>query len=58
VTIEQPLHLNTGISIKPGNYQVRALRLLGTADMKGHQEMILYAGGEEILTLASLGPVI
>ena len=28
-----------------GNYNVRALLLPGTADLKRHQEMIMYAGG-------------
>lgn len=36
-------------SITQGNYNVRALLLLGTADLKGHQEIILYAGGIVII---------
>ena len=46
VTIEDEIALETGISIEPGGYQVRALLLLGTADIKGHQEMVLHAGGK------------
>ena len=32
-------------SVNEGNHNVRALLLLGTADLKAHQEIILYAGG-------------
>ena len=32
-------------TIQEGNHKVRALLLLGTADLKAHQEIVLYAGG-------------
>ncbi len=41
----------SNFSVSQGNYNVRALLLLGTADLKAHQEIILYAGG--IIIIAS-----
>ena len=35
----------SNFSVAQGNHTIRALLLLGTADLKAHQEMILYAGG-------------
>lgn len=46
VNIENEITLNNDIVIQPGQYQVKMLFLAGTADLKGHQEMILYAGGK------------
>lgn len=45
VHVPQAIELSNE-SILEGNYKVRALLLLGTADLKGHQEIILYAGGK------------
>jgi hypothetical protein len=42
---------SSNFSVSQGNYNVRALLLLGTADLKAHQEIILYAGG--IIIIAS-----
>ncbi|KAK3737217.1 hypothetical protein QZH41_011273 [Actinostola sp. cb2023] len=44
VNITQPITIDSVTVINPGNYQVRLLLLLGTADLKGHQEITLYAG--------------
>ncbi len=41
----------SNFSVSQGNYNVRALLLLGTADLKAHQEIILYTGG--IIIIAS-----
>jgi hypothetical protein len=46
INIVQQIDLNNGVVIQPGSYQVRMLLLLGTADLKGHQELLLYAGGK------------
>lgn len=45
VQINNEIILRNGSVIQPGNYQIRMLLLVGTADIKGHQEMIMYAGG-------------
>ena len=44
INLEEPLAIN-GDVIPSGPHTVRCLMLLGTADMKAHAEMILYAGG-------------
>ena len=43
VNLEEPVHLDNGNRVPAGDYQVRALLLLGTADIKAHQELVLYA---------------
>jgi hypothetical protein len=48
VNIKQQINLKNGIAIQPGSYQVRMLLFCGTADLKGHQEIILYAGGKSV----------
>ena len=45
VNIPQPVNVNNHI-IAPGDHTVRALILLGTADIKAHQEIGLHAGGD------------
>ena len=35
----------SNFTVAAGHHTVRALLLLGTADLKAHQEIILYAGG-------------
>lgn len=45
VTLTAPLRLE-GYVIPCSQYQVRALLLLGTADLKTHQGIALYAGGK------------
>lgn len=45
VSIKNDIVLRNGNVIQPGKYQIRMLLLVGTADIKGHQEMLLYAGG-------------
>jgi len=49
VNITQPITIDSVTVINPGNYQVRLLLLLGTADLKGHQEITLYAGGKAFI---------
>ena len=44
VNIPETVELSN-FSVQQGIYTVRALLLLGTADLKAHQEIILYAGG-------------
>ncbi len=44
VHVTRPINL-TNATIIQGNHTVRALLLLGTADLKAHQEIVLYAGG-------------
>ena len=41
--------------VQVGNYNVRGLLLLGTADLKAHQEIALYAGGMIISKLCDKG---
>ena len=45
VTVPEPLNVNNYV-IAPGQHTVRALLLLGTADIKAHQEIGLHAGGK------------
>ena len=45
VTLENPVDIGNYL-IPAGNHQVRALILLGTADIKAHQELVLYASGK------------
>ena len=48
VYVPEPINLSNA-TITQGNHTVRALLLLGTADLKAHQEIVLYAGGMYIL---------
>ena len=47
VKIEQQISIKDVI-IHPGEYTVRTLLLLGTADLKGHQEIVLHCGGGKV----------
>ena len=51
VKIEQQIKLKDNFIIHPGEYEVRSLLLLGTADLKGHQEIVLNCGGNLIARL-------
>lgn len=51
VKIEQQIKLKDNVIIHPGEYEVRSLLLLGTADLKGHQEIVLNCGGNLIARL-------
>ena len=44
VRIRNDIDIN-GYTLKAGVHWVRCILLLGTADLKAHQEMELYAGG-------------
>jgi len=46
VSLPHQVDLGNGVTVLPGSYTVRMLLLCGTADLKGHQEMLLYAGGK------------
>ena len=45
IIISNPIQIGNDV-INAGEYQVRMLLLLGTADLKAHAEMTLYAGGK------------
>ena len=45
VKIEQQIGIKDNVIIHPGEYTIRTLLLLGTADLKGHQEIELHCGG-------------
>ena len=48
----------SNFSVTQGNYNVRALLLLGNADLKAHQEIILYAGGMIIIVYIYISPLL
>ena len=45
IVIEEEIDVGNDISVQPGRYQVHVVPLLGTADIKALQELVLYASG-------------
>ena len=45
IIIEKEISVGNDISVQPGRYQVHVVPLLGTADIKALQELVLYASG-------------
>ena len=46
ILIEEEISVGNDISVQPGRYQVHVVPLLGTADIKALQELVLYASGK------------
>ena len=55
VNISHPITVGDQV-IAAGNHKVRLLLLLGTADIKGHGELTLYAAGKLVMALKCTEP--
>ena len=57
VVISNPIRIGDNV-IAAGQHKVRLILLLGTADIKGHGELTLYAGGKSDVTTSTYSIII